>query len=225
MYPSFGQEIRNLRLSLYTNEINLFGNLISQHSTWPVLWVIYNLPLHLSTKRKYTILSLLISGPQQLRNNIDVYLAPLIDDLKLFWDKGVRMFDANSKSNFTLRTIVFCTINDFPAYGNLSGYNTKVAKACPICQDNMVVEHLHFCKKNVCMHHRRFLPLNHPYRNKKKPSNGEIESGVARLPLTRNDFYERVKDVENVFGKVIPLPEGSWKKKSIFWELPCWRHF
>ncbi|CAM8877535.1 unnamed protein product [Rhodiola kirilowii] len=34
-------------------------------------------------KRRYMMLSLLISGPRQPGNDIDVYLAPLIDDLKL----------------------------------------------------------------------------------------------------------------------------------------------
>ncbi|CAM8882783.1 unnamed protein product [Rhodiola kirilowii] len=40
-------------------------------------------------KRKYMMLSLLISGPRQPGNDIDVYLAPLIEDLKLLWNEGV----------------------------------------------------------------------------------------------------------------------------------------
>ncbi|KAK2662655.1 hypothetical protein Ddye_001229 [Dipteronia dyeriana] len=35
--------------------------------------------------------------PQQPRNNIDVYLAPLIEDLKTLWDVGVDAFDANKQ--------------------------------------------------------------------------------------------------------------------------------
>ncbi|CAM9000585.1 unnamed protein product [Rhodiola kirilowii] len=46
-------------------------------------------------KRKYMMLSLLISGPRQPGNDIDVYLAPLIEDLKLLWNEGVRTFDAS----------------------------------------------------------------------------------------------------------------------------------
>ncbi|CAM8880753.1 unnamed protein product [Rhodiola kirilowii] len=38
-------------------------------------------------KRKYMMLSLLISGPRQPENDIDVYLASLIDDLKLYGTK------------------------------------------------------------------------------------------------------------------------------------------
>ncbi|XP_056688594.1 uncharacterized protein [Spinacia oleracea] len=54
-------------------------------------------------------------------NDIDVYLVPLIDDLKILWGKGVKVFDAHQNENFNLSAILFCTIQDFPAYGNLSG--------------------------------------------------------------------------------------------------------
>ncbi|XP_021713692.1 uncharacterized protein LOC110681857 isoform X2 [Chenopodium quinoa] len=87
-------------------------------------------------KSRYIMLSLLISGPKQPGNDIDVYLAPLIEDLKLLWNEGVQMFDAYSKTNFTLRAMIFCTINDFPAYGNLSGYTVKGRTPCPICEDD-----------------------------------------------------------------------------------------
>jgi len=39
--------------------------------------------------------------------------------LRLLWDEGVEVFDAHEKANFNLRAMLFCTINDFPAYGNL----------------------------------------------------------------------------------------------------------
>ncbi|GJY40208.1 hypothetical protein Tco_0427478, partial [Tanacetum coccineum] len=65
-------------------------------------------------------------GPKQPGNDKDVYLASLIDDLKTLWDKGVKVYDAYKKENFTLRAMIFRTISDFPAYGNLSGYSTKV---------------------------------------------------------------------------------------------------
>ena len=39
------------------------------------------------------LLSFLILGPRQPGNNIDVYLAPLIEDLKLLWEVGIEAFD------------------------------------------------------------------------------------------------------------------------------------
>jgi len=46
-------------------------------------------------KVKYMMLSMMISGPRQSRNDIDVYLSPLIEDLRKLWDKGVDVFDGN----------------------------------------------------------------------------------------------------------------------------------
>ncbi|CAM8956964.1 unnamed protein product [Rhodiola kirilowii] len=102
-------------------------------------------------KRIYMMLSLLISGPRQPGNDIDVYLSPLIDDLKLLWDEGVRTYDASS----------------------IKGY-----KACPVCGEGTHARYLSNCRKMVYMGHRRFLPRHHPYRRKKASFNGETEHGI-----------------------------------------------
>ena len=163
-FKEFGSDPRNLRIVLSTDGMSPFGSMSSRHSTWPVLLSIYNLPPWLCMKRKYIMMSLLIQGPRQPGNDIDVYLAPLIEDLQKLWKDGIPVWDAYSKEVFQLRAMVFCTVNDFPAYGNLSGYSTKGAKACPICEDDTQVLRLKHSKKNVFMGHRRFLPVKHPYR-------------------------------------------------------------
>jgi hypothetical protein len=168
MYPEFAKEIRNIRFGLSSDGINPFGNMSSRHSTWPVLLCIYNLPPWLCMKRKYIMMSLLIQGPKQPGNDIDVYLSPLIDDLKTLWSRGVDAYDAYKKEYFELRAMIFCTISDFPAYGNLSGYSTKGKQACPVCEDETSSIYLKNCKKTVYMGHRRFLPINHRFRRKKK---------------------------------------------------------
>ena len=68
------------------------------------------------------MLSLLISGPKQPRNDWDVYLAPLIDDLKTLLDVGVDVYGAYKKETFKLQAVLMWTISNFPAYGNLSGW-------------------------------------------------------------------------------------------------------
>ncbi|KAA0062133.1 transposase [Cucumis melo var. makuwa] len=59
--------------------------------------------------------------PKQSGYDINTYLAPLIDDLKILWEEGVRRFDAYKEEYFTLRAVLLWTINDFPAYDNLCG--------------------------------------------------------------------------------------------------------
>ena len=75
------------------------------------------------------MLSMMISRPRQLRNDINVYRSPLIEDLRKWWDEGVDMFDGNQNKTFKLCAMIFCTIDDFLAYGNLSGYSVKGHRA------------------------------------------------------------------------------------------------
>jgi len=93
LYLNFGKRARNLRLGLATDGMNPYGNLSTQHSSWSVLLVIYNLPPWLCMKRKYMMFSMMISGPRQPGNDIDVYLSSLIEDLSELWDKGALVFD------------------------------------------------------------------------------------------------------------------------------------
>ncbi|KAD3336088.1 hypothetical protein E3N88_31607 [Mikania micrantha] len=221
-FPEFGNEIRNIRFGLSSDGINPFGNMSSCHSTWPVLLCIYNLPPWLCMKRKYIMMSLLIQGPKQPGNDIDVYLSPLIDDLKTLWSSGVDVYDAYKKEYFKMRAMIFSTISDFPAYGNLSGYSTKGKKACPVCEDETSSIWLKNCKKTVYMGHRRFLPTGHIYRKKKDEFDGNTEERIMRK---RFDAFSRVQNLNIVLGKRTRVEKGSiWKKRSIFWELPYWKH-
>ena len=72
LYPEFGDEPRNLRLALASDGMNPYGSLSSNHSSWPVLLMIYNLPPWLCILRKYIILCMMIAGPRQPGNDIDV---------------------------------------------------------------------------------------------------------------------------------------------------------
>ncbi|KAL6189211.1 hypothetical protein ACLB2K_040601 [Fragaria x ananassa] len=120
-WPDFGIEHRNLRLALSSDGFNPYGAVNSKYSCWPVILITYNLPPWLCMKRKYMMLTLLISGPKQPGNDIDVYLQPLVDDLKVLWDEIEEVYDSVRGEYFKLKAVLLWTINDFPAYGNLSG--------------------------------------------------------------------------------------------------------
>ncbi|XP_017239687.1 uncharacterized protein LOC108212475 [Daucus carota subsp. sativus] len=97
-YPEFGRESRNLRLVLSADGINPHNNgLTNRYTCWPVVLTTYNLPLWLCVKRKFLMLSILVPGPHEPGNNIDVYLQPLIDDLKQLWEVGEpNVYDAHT---------------------------------------------------------------------------------------------------------------------------------
>ena len=89
-FPNFAGDTRNLRFGLSTDGMNLFGEQIYSHSTWPVTLCIYNLPPWLCMKRKFIMMPVLIQGPRQPGNNIEVYLRPLVDELLQLWAKPDR---------------------------------------------------------------------------------------------------------------------------------------
>ncbi|KAL6580203.1 hypothetical protein OROMI_008227 [Orobanche minor] len=231
-YPEFGKEPRNLRLVLSSDGMNPFGIQSTSHSTWPVVLMIYNLSPSLCMKRRYMMLSTLIPGPKQPGNDIDVYLAPLIDDLKLLWDQGIDVYDGYRKDNFMLKAMLFGTINDFPAYGNLSGYSVKGHGACPWCTEDTDHLRLAHCQKSVYMGHRRWLGPNHRYRTMSEAFNGEVEERKSPDILSGEAVLEKVENIETQFGKKFSkkVPTQGWKKKSIFFQLSYWkdlyvRHF
>ncbi|XP_023757788.1 uncharacterized protein LOC111906261 [Lactuca sativa] len=222
-FKEFAAEIRNIRFGLSSDGINPFGNMSSQRSVWPVLLCIYNLPPWLCMKRKYIMMSLLIQGPKQPGNDIDVYLSPLVEDMKKLWNLGVEVYDAYKKEHFQLRAMIFCTISDFPAYANLSGYSTKGNKACPIYENDTHRLWLENCKKNVYMGHQRSLPMDHEYRKQGNLFDGKTENGKAPQPMNGRTTFSRVENLNIVFGKGVKNNcLDNWKKRSIFWELPYW---
>jgi hypothetical protein len=87
MHKDFAVEVRNIRFGLSTYEMNPFGEADNSHSTWSISLCIYNLPSWLYMKRKFKMMPLLISGPVQVGNDIDVYLQPLIDHFLVMWGK------------------------------------------------------------------------------------------------------------------------------------------
>lgn len=93
LYPSFAQEVRNARLGFASDGFNPFGHMSSTYSIWPVCLTVYNLPPWLCMKQPYILLSLIIPGPKSPGNDIDVFLAPLIDELNSLWDVGAATYD------------------------------------------------------------------------------------------------------------------------------------
>ncbi|NAW06103.1 hypothetical protein FGF99_24590, partial [Salmonella sp. gx-f8] len=129
-FPSFASDPRNVRLGLAVDGFNPFKIMSTSYSTWPVVLVPYNLPPWICMKQSSLILSMIIPGEKGPGNDIDIYLQPLIKELKQLWP-GVETYDALRKENFNLRAALMWTINDFPAYVNLSGWSTKGRYACP----------------------------------------------------------------------------------------------
>ena len=170
------------------------------------------------------MMPVLIPGPKQPGNDIDVYLRSLVKELLLLWrEEGVRMWDKYKQENFNLRQLLFVTINDWPAFSNLSGHSNKGYKACTHCLDDTDNIWLTHYRKCVYMGHRRFLLIRHPVRKKGKRFKGQADHRTKPMHRSGKDVFNMVKDLEVIFGKGSgsqPVPNENvmapmWKKKSI----------
>ncbi|XP_019095592.1 PREDICTED: uncharacterized protein LOC104763200 [Camelina sativa] len=238
-YPSFAAEERNIRLGLSTDGFNPFNMKNVNYSAWLVLLV-------------NIMLTLLIHGPTQPGNNIDLYLEPMIEDLNHLWEKGELTYDAFSHTTFTLRAMLLWTIQDFPAYGNLARCKVKGQMGCPVCGKHTDSLWLSNCRKHVYMSHRKSLPSSHVYRGKKARFDGKSEHGRRSRILTGHNIYQILKNYKNDFGNVrvtgrkrkmkYCVDSASdtddeseeeeevdeeelyrWKKRSILFKLPYWK--
>jgi hypothetical protein len=174
----------------------------------------------------------LIQGPKQPGNDIDVHLRPFVDELLLQWKKeGVRVWDENKQENFNQGALLFISINDCPALSNLSGLSNKGYRSCTHCLHKTNGIDLKKCKKIVYMGNRRFLLEKHPLRKKNMHWKGKADHLQSPPYFKGEEMFEMVKDLRVVFGKgdcSEPVAHDAnrcalmWKKKSIFWELPYW---
>jgi hypothetical protein len=92
-HKDFSQDPQNVRFGLSTDGMNPFNERMSDHSTWPVILTMYNIPTYLCQKRKYLFLTVLISGPKQPGIDVDVFLEPVMQEFERLWRCGELMYD------------------------------------------------------------------------------------------------------------------------------------
>ncbi|XP_019242142.1 PREDICTED: uncharacterized protein LOC109223532 isoform X1 [Nicotiana attenuata] len=232
LHPSFVAEPRNVRLGLASDGFQPFRNSKTSYSIWPVVLIPYNLPPWLYMKQENFIMSMLIPGPDSPGDAIDIYLQPLIEELNELWEIGVETFDVSTRQNFKLHASLLWTINDFSAYGNLSGWSTKEKLAGPCCNKDTFSIRLTNSKKHYFMGHRRYLPLNHRWRNDKESFDGTKERRLPPKIRSGIEILNQVRDLEGLHLTKDPKKKikishenrkDNWNKRSIFFELPYWK--
>ncbi|XP_057740110.1 uncharacterized protein LOC130957259 [Arachis stenosperma] len=233
-YTNFLADPRNVRLALANDGFNPFGNMSIKYSIWPVILILYNLPPWICMKQTSFILSTLIPGPKMPSNDIDVYLQPLINELKQLWD-GVETYNAKEENTFKMCAALMWTISDFPGLGNLFGWNTHSGLACPMCNLDAKPHRLKDSQKWCFMGHRRFLNQGHKYRLDRNRFDGQVEGRDPPRKLSGTDVLRQQSNVHVSFGKSSSVTskkrrngqdadedDSHWKKKSVFFDLLYW---
>ena len=136
-------------------------------------------------KETFFMISLLIPSPKSPKRDMDIFLRPIVDELKHLWTEGVDVYDASMKESFRMHVAVLWIVNDFSAYSLLSGWSTKGYKACPVCNEQTSSKKL---KDKICyMGHRRYLPIDHKWQNSRL-HDGSREHGVVSKILTDEEI-------------------------------------
>ncbi|XP_076892266.1 uncharacterized protein LOC143543947 [Bidens hawaiensis] len=94
VFPDFSKETRNIRLGLCTDGLSPNTTNGTPYSCWPVFITVYNLPPWLALKEQYIQVPLIIPGQKNPKQNLDIFLQPLVDELKLLWQDGIKTYDA-----------------------------------------------------------------------------------------------------------------------------------
>ena len=119
----FKDEVRSLRLSIAMDGVNPYSLQNTNYSVWPVVVINNNIPPWLSVKNEHLMLALIVPGRRQVKN-MDVYLQPLVDELKELWD-GINVYDVSrpiaAERSFTLYGICAYMTHDYPGLGVFSG--------------------------------------------------------------------------------------------------------
>ncbi|GJT45171.1 hypothetical protein Tco_0953886 [Tanacetum coccineum] len=181
---------RNVRLGLAADGFNPFGNLSQAYSMWPVILTTYNLPSWLCMKESSFMLTLLIPGPKSPGKDIDVYLRPLIEDLK--------------------------TINDFPARSSLSGWSGQGYKACPTC--NKDTPSVRVLSKTAYVGHRRFLKKPHKWRSSRE-FNGQTDNRDPPKEFGRDEILAQLDRLSTRLTGKHPSFGGVKIKRNVLVEL------
>jgi hypothetical protein len=100
--PKFGRDPRSVRLGLSTDGFKLYSSDSTVYSCWPVFMMPYNLAPNKCLKEGFIFLALVILGPKELRKKMNIFLCPLIEELKELW-QGVDAYNNHLKCRFNLR--------------------------------------------------------------------------------------------------------------------------
>ena len=233
-HSEFESDNRNIHLGLCADGLNPHSQKRSTHSLCPVMLLNYNIPPWLTIKSFFIILALLIPGPEAVTGDrMDVYLTPLIDELRELWTVGVLCYDAarwRGEVRFTLRAILLWCIHDFPQYAMMAGTTNKGYCACPICGPNTHSRYSEHLSKNVYGgRHRRWLPPDHPFRfDISVFATEEVEDAQPVMDAASHIRWAYMRaEYARLGGRIgvegDPVQCSGVKRIPVFYLLPYWK--
>ncbi|XP_020271787.1 uncharacterized protein LOC109846957 [Asparagus officinalis] len=154
----------------------------------------YNLPPWLCMKESFFMMSLLIPGPHAPGNDIDVFLRPLVDELKELWDNGS-----------TIGYLACPPCKDDPLSHRLRSKIGYFGHRVYLPRNHTMRRSKDFNGRTE--HHMKSLEL--PVEKVLEQLDQLPNVNFGKHPLKRKRPYESIA--------------LNWRKKSIFFKLPYWK--
>jgi hypothetical protein len=95
----------------------------------------YNLPPDKCLKQGFIFLALIISIPKEMKKQMNIFLRPLMEELKELW-QWVDAYDNHLKCRFNLCVTYLWSIHDYLAYDKFVGWCVHGHLNCLICNDD-----------------------------------------------------------------------------------------
>ncbi|XP_062114288.1 uncharacterized protein LOC133825348 [Humulus lupulus] len=213
-YPEFAVDLRTIRMGLASDGFNPFSNMTSTYNLWSVILIQYNMPPWASPNGKNYLMSLLIPGPKSPGKDYDVFLRPLIEELKELWEGIEAQSNSSSKRKHGQNELNWCkksVLFEFSYWSQL------------LLRHNLDVMHI---EKNVC-HNIIGTLLDIEAKSKdtlkarkdlenlkirsdlwlKKSSNNKMEKPHASYTLAKEECKEFCKFIQSICAKTIQVDD------------------
>jgi hypothetical protein len=111
----------SVHLGLLTDGFHPYSSDSTTYSCWLVLVMPYNLPPNKCLKEGFIFLAFVILGPKELKKEMNIFLRPLMKELKKLWQE-VDAYDSHLKCQFNLRVVYLWSIHDYLAYDKFASW-------------------------------------------------------------------------------------------------------
>jgi hypothetical protein len=132
--PEFTWDPMSVCLALSADGFQPYSSDSTVYSCWPVFMVPHNLPPNKYLKEGFIFLALVILCPKEPRKQMNIFLCPLMEELKELW-QGVDAYGSDLKCQFNLRAAYLWSIHDYLAYRKFVGWCVHGRLNCPVCMD------------------------------------------------------------------------------------------
>ena len=194
--------------------------------------VIQNLPCSERYKFENVILVGMIPGPKEPKRDINTYLGPLVDDLKVLFE-GITFKNSNSLfGSTTLRALLTCIGSDLPATRKVCGFlSYNAEKGCSKCLKSFPTESFgekpdfssYDCENWELRSHTQHVAdallvksaKTATARSLKEQSSGVWYSELLNLPHFDVVRFHTVVPMHNIFLGVAKHTVKLWKGKKI----------